>query len=246
MILYKKILQEFLEPSVFILVLLIIGLIFLFKKKKKAGKILIIIGIILYYIFSITPGADLILKPLESQYQPVQENELGKTNKIVLLLGDGVLKAGEALRISRSKKQKSLWASEDGGPEAKIIISGSYPLDPENDEAKRVKKYLIERGIPPGNIILEDKSSNTFESARYVKELVGKQPFFLVTSAYHMPRSVEAFQKMGTNPKPAPTDFKIKGEYDIFDFFPSPYNLKKTDLAFHEYFGILFYKLYYY
>lgn len=51
------------------------------------------------------------------------------------------------------------------------------------------------------------------------------------------------FQKMGMNPIAAPADFKREKKYDILDFFPDARNLRNSDLAFHEYFGILWYKL---
>lgn len=230
-----KVLQAFLSPSVFILALITIGLIFLFRRKKqKIGKVLIIAGIIFYYIFSITPVADLILEPLESQYQPIQKDEFKKTNKIVLLLGreeSAILRAGEVLRIYFKKYQ--------------IIISGMDPLSPERNEAKKTEQYLVERGVAPEDIILENKSRNTFESAKNVKELVGEEPFFLVTSGYHMPRSIESFKNAGTNPIPAPVNFKTKKIYNILDFFPNSKNIGKIDLAFHEYFGIIFYRLRY-
>ena len=85
---FFKILQEFLLPSVFIFVLILIGIILVFRKKRgKLGKILIILGIILYYLFSITPISDLILQPLENQYQLVQKGDLNKADIILLLLG---------------------------------------------------------------------------------------------------------------------------------------------------------------
>ena len=212
-----KVLQEFLLPSIFILVLIIIGLIFLFRRKKqKIGKALIAVGTILYYIFSITPVADLILKPLENQYQPIPKNEFKKANKIVLLLGgeeSTILRASEVLRIYFEKYQ--------------IIVSGMNPLNPERNEAKETKQYLVERGIAPEDIILEDKSRNTFESAKNLKELVGEDPFFLLTSAYHMPRSIDSFRDAGTNPIPAPADFKTKKSYNILDFFPNSKNIRK-------------------
>jgi len=230
-----KILQEFLLPSVFILVLILAGLTLLFRQgKQKIGKKLIVLGVIFYYIFSITPVADLILLPLESQYSLLKQDELDRADKIVLLLGRGetnVLRASEILRLYNQQSE--------------VIISGTSILNQERNVAEEVKEYLLQRGIFPEDIILENKSRNTAESAKNIKEIVSREPFFLVTSAYHMPRSIEAFQKMGTNPIPAPTDFKIERDYNILDFFPNPNNLEKSDLAFHEYFGILFYRLWY-
>jgi len=99
--LFFKILQWFLTPSGFIFILLAAGLI-LASKKKKTGKMFLVLGVIFYYFFSITPAADLILAPLENQYQTIGENELDKTDTIVLLLGgreSDVLRASEVLRI---------------------------------------------------------------------------------------------------------------------------------------------------
>jgi len=240
MMLFLKILEMFLLPSVFVLVLILIGIILIFRKKRgKLGKILIILGILFYYLFSITPVADLIISPLEKQYQPVQKGEMAKSDKIVMLLGgkeSDVLRASEVLRLYNL--QLTTYNLQSA-----IIISGRDPLSPKIEEAKEVKEFLVERGIPAENIILEDKSRNTKESAKNVKEMVSGEPFFLVTFAYHMPRSMESFQKMGANPIAAPADFKIKESYNILDFFPNAENLRYVDLAFHEYFGILWYRL---
>jgi len=208
-------------------------------KSKKIGKIFLVSGIAFYYLFSITPVADLALLPLESQYIQIEENELGKTDKIVLLLGGregDVLRASEVLRLYNLQLTTYNLQSV-------IVISGIDPLNPQKKEAEDVKEFLTERGIPAENIVLEDKSRNTAESAKNIKELLGKEPLFLVTSAYHLPRSVETFEKAGLNPVPAPADFKVEGQYNILDFFPDAKNLRNSDLAFHEYFGIIYYRL---
>lgn len=204
-------------------------------KTQKAGKILIITAIAFYYFFSASVTVDLILKPLEGDYKEIKESELPASGKVVLLLGAGknnVLRASEILRIYHSR------------PALDIILSGTDDFD--SNLAEEVKKYLTDRGIPQEKIFLENKSLNTFESGRNIKDLLGEEQFLLVTSAYHMRRSMEVFKKLGMNPVPAPTDFKAKKQHRLFDFFPGSYNFEKSDLAVHEYFGILFYKLRYY
>ncbi|MBU4369288.1 YdcF family protein [Patescibacteria group bacterium] len=227
-----KILQQFLLPSVFILLFILIGFIFL--KRKKIGKFLVIVGIILYYLFSITPVSDLIISPLENKYARLEQNEFQQTNNIVLLLGgpeSDVLRASEALRLYNLKLEKPL-----------IYIAGRNFLSKQN-QALKLKNYLVERGIPNKNIFLEDESKTTFESSQNIEKILGQEPFFLITSAYHLPRSMWIFEKNNTNPIPAPTDFKCeKSGYDLFDFFPKANNLKNVDSAFHEYFGILYYR----
>ena len=236
MILFK-IFQQFLLPSIFIWLLLFVGAIFIFRsRKRKIGKVLLLLGIILYYLFSITPIIDLTLYPLENQYKPVDIEQLGPENKIVLLTGEKVARGSEALRLYFAVKAK--------GGRAEIIISGVSALNPsEDEENKETREFLLARGVDKEDIIQEDKSRNTFESAQNIKALVGETSFYLVTSAYHMPRSMEAFQRQGTKPIAAPIDISKKGNYNLFSFFPSPGNLVKANLAFHEYFGILYYKI---
>jgi len=245
-----KILQRFLSPSVFTFFLILAGLVILLRlKKEKTGRSLVVAGVLLCYLFSITPAVDLILTPLERQYPQIQERETGRTNYLVLLLGsekDNILRSSEVLRIYFEKLEefKGINSSKNAG-EFKIIISGVSPISPEKNNAKKVKEYLSKRGIAIENIILEEESRNTFESAKNIQKILGKEPLLLVTSAYHMPRAMEIFQKMDMRPIPAPADFK-KGEgYNVLDLFPDPKNMVNSNLAFHEYFGILFYRLCY-
>jgi len=228
-----KILQQFLVPSTFIIVLIIIGVLI---RKKKVGKIILITGICFYCFFSITPVSDYILSPLEGNYSFLEKERITEADKAVLLLGgreSNVLRGSEILRISHLREH-----------EIKVIISGTDPLLPTSQEALAVKDFFINRGMKEENIIIEGDSRNTWENVRNVKEVVGEKPFFLVTSAYHMERSMREFEKVGSNPIPAPADFKRKPiTYNITDFIPNSQNLRKTDLAFHEYFGILYYRL---
>jgi len=233
---FFKILQKFLLPSVFILFLLLIGLVFSFRKKKrKIGKLFLFLGILLYYLFSITPISNLIISPLEGKYLQIKNEELNKADKIVLLLGgkeSDVLRLSEVLRIYFLKNKN-----------AQIIVSGRDPLLYKREEGEEIKNYLIERGVNKKDIILENESKNTKESALNVKKIVQDESFFLVTSSYHMPRSAIIFKKQGLNFLPAPTDFKIEKDYSIIDYFPDAKNLRNCDLAFHEYFGIIYYQI---
>ncbi len=232
---FLGIIQQLILPSVFVFVSIVLGTVFLFRKKNlKIGKILILIGVSLYYLFSITPVVDLLLLPLEKEYQSIKINEIKKADKIVLLLGgreSDVLRASEVLRIAHLANN-----------EAKVIISGTDPYNPGSEEAVAVRAFFTNRGVPLENIIIEGRSRNTWENVRNIKEIVGESSFFLATSAYHMKRSIKEFEKVGANPIPAPMDFKRRGEYSLLSYFPNARNLRNADLAVHEYFGIIFYE----
>jgi len=187
-------------------------------------------------LFSITPVSNYLLLPLEKNYSYLLKQEMAEADKIVLLLGGkeaDVLRGSEVLRIAHIR-----------GDDMKIVISGTDPLLPTSKEALGVKRFFVNRGLKEENIVIEDQSRTTWENVRNVKKIVGEKPFFLVTSAYHMERARREFEKLGANPIPAPTDFKREiGPYTIIDYFPNPRDLRNSNLAVHEYFGIVFYKL---
>jgi len=242
-----KIFQMFLLPGVFILVLLISGLTF-FILRKKAGRVLIVIAIVFYYFFSITPIADLVISPLENQYKN-KEQRLSDIENIVLLIGGvkkGDLPASSKLAESslfRTVKAVEIYFQAEHKPT--IIISGSDPISSSSRPAEEIAKFIQSFNISKENILLEEKSKNTYQSAQEIKKIIGDESFILITSAYHLPRSVYIFRKMGLDPIPVPADFRAEGNYNILDFFPDPQNLRKCNLAFHEYFGLLYYKMRY-
>lgn len=236
--LFFKALQQFLLPGSFVLLLIVAGLVFrLIFKKKKLGGFLLFLGVLLFYLFSITPVSNYLLFPLEGSYSFLTAEDMQEADKVVLLLGGreaDVLRGSEVLRIAHIRNH-----------EVTIIISGTDPLLPTSEEALGVKRFFVNRGLKEENIIIEGQSRNTWENIRNVKEIVGEKPFFLVTSAYHMERAEREFKKVGANPIPAPADFKIKTEkYNFLDFISNGQNLRNCDLAIHEYLGAIFYNFF--
>jgi len=238
----------FLLPSVFILFLFISGLAFLiFFSKKKIGLSLIILAVALYYFFSITPVSNFLIYPLEVKYEIPKEDSFQNISKIVLLTG-GVKEDLYPLnsKLYESTLYRTVGALEvflKGETVPTIIISGTSPVLPEARDGIAISEFLKSFGVPDEKIILEDSSRNTRQAARELKSVIGEDAFLLVTSAYHMPRSVYAFEKEELYPVPFPVDFKMERATTILDFFPNPKNLRKSDLAFHEYFGLIYYKM---
>ncbi len=232
-----KIVQNLLMPSTLVIIFVIVGL-FLLKKKNKKAKIFIVAGLFFYYFFSITPVSDFMLMSLEEKYSYLQVDEMKEVDKTVLLLGgreSNVLRGSEVLRI---------WHMSD---EMKLIISGADPDYVINNEASAVRNFFIHRGVDPDDIIIEGESRNTRENVEKVTDIVGDEPFFLVTSAFHMERSIREFSRLGAKPIPAPADFKGRrvSRYGFLDFVPSGRNLRNSDLVVHEFLGTIYYRIIY-
>jgi uncharacterized SAM-binding protein YcdF (DUF218 family) len=127
-----------------------------------------------------------------------------------------------------------------------IIISGGNVFGRE-PEAEITKRFLKSLGVKESDIIPESKSRDTFENARFTRDICkekGIKNILLITNAYHMKRSVMLFRKHFSDILPYPTGYKVcEGAYNIFTFLPDASNMASIAAALKEYMGILFYKI---
>jgi uncharacterized SAM-binding protein YcdF (DUF218 family) len=84
-------------------------------------------------------------------------------------------------------------------PEAVLIPSGGVGEAPIS-EAEAMRRIAIEAGVPEESIVLEDRSTSTFEHAAFVATLArgkGWQALTIVTDRYHTPRALFLFRRLG-------------------------------------------------
>ena len=221
----KKALSAIVMPLPIGLILGVIGLWYLYRDKHTKAKIFLTITLLWIATISYTPFTNTLLSPLENSYKKLKKIPKG-TKYILLLGGDKKNRAWEALRLYHKI------------PNATIITSGYAPFGCKVPAAISTANFLQRVGVPKRDIIMQIKPKTTEEEAVEIKNRLGKEPFILVTSAYHMPRAIRLFKKEGLNPIPAPTDFKIKS-YDSPLSTPQGKKLFQTERAWHEYIGIL-------
>lgn len=133
----------------------------------------------------------------------------------------------------------------------KILLTGGSGslLHPEIAEAIAVKSYLLRMDIPEDDIILEERSRNTWENALFTKRIVVEKfpdaSCLLITSAWHMPRSKGCFAKAGLECTPFPVDFLSERNRWSPDFllFPDKLCLYRWELIIKEWFGFIAYKI---
>ncbi len=132
-----------------------------------------------------------------------------------------------------------------------IFTGGSGSVEfPEKKEGRFVHKYLREIQIPDSTLIIEAESRNTYENAILTKKIVDslqlKGNLLLVTSGFHMRRSMAIFEKAGyTNIYPYVTNRLSGIRRTTLDhlFIPNASALLGTDLLIHEWVGYLIYKV---
>lgn len=117
-----------------------------------------------------------------------------------------------------------------------VIVSGSPTT------AKVMGDALVNLGLPRDRLLLETASLTTSQSAVNLKPMLS-EPFFLITSAGHMRRSLAVLEAQGMEPIPVPTDYQGPKDWWNAELRPSPQSLFASDLAMHEYIGWLWYRL---
>ncbi len=119
-------------------------------------------------------------------------------------------------------------------------------------EAVLAKEFMLEIGIPDSAIVTEAHSVNTYENALFTKQVLQKtdsnwqqKKYLLVTSAFHMRRSMACFKKQGFNVTAYSTNFKaLLDNYTLFNtIVPSYGPLQNWTYLIKEWIGILVYKI---
>ena len=238
-----------LSPVPFIIILFLIGISNIRDRKYKSGLLLFLIGGITY-LFSCEFFVDPIILNLEKKYSLISEKNI-KNGEIYILLGGGILT--NTLEGNIPEKNASIRILKtielyNKSPK-KIYISGGTPLQNKESESSVYKKELILLGIPENDIIIEERSNTTKENSKYIKEIMNEKNIksgIIITSAIHMPRSMEVFKDSNLNFYSAPCDFIAHLEkQNNFAYIPQFKVLKNLYSAFWEYIGLIYYKIIY-
>jgi len=132
----------------------------------------------------------------------------------------------------------------------KVIISGGSNGPNQPKDAIFQYKKMIEMGVEPSDIILEDSSRTTFENAMFTKIKIDsfrlKPPFVLITSAMHIPRAKRVFLKAGVPVVPFPCDYHVlESKLDFFDYIIPKVNvILSWNSYFKEVVGLFGYRLF--
>ncbi len=133
----------------------------------------------------------------------------------------------------------------------KIIFTGGSGrlLHPEMKEGELLKPYILKMGVATEDLLIENESNNTRENAVFTKKLIDndslKGKFLLITSAFHMRRSLRCFKKVGITADPYSTDRFAgprKFEFDHL-FIPNISSMNDWTGLIHEMIGYFTYRI---
>jgi uncharacterized SAM-binding protein YcdF (DUF218 family) len=248
---FSKTLGVMLFPTNFLIGIGLIGLVLLLTRFASLGRKLTAASILLLAICGFSPLGNLLLYPLESRFPP-WDAARGAPDGIVVLGGsiDPELSAAHHVTVFRGSVDRLISAAELAHryPNTRIVFSGGNSNLVSDDTAKEadyVTAVFESLGIAKARLTMERRSRNTEENAEFSKAMVSPKPgerWLLVTSAFHMPRSVGIFRKVGFAVEPYPVDWLVGGREQLL----TPYvisldGLRRVDVAVREWIGLTAY-----
>jgi uncharacterized SAM-binding protein YcdF (DUF218 family) len=249
----SKTLGLILLPSNFLTGLGLIGAILLCTTRFAArGRALLAASVVLLAVCGLSPLPNLLLYPLEARFPPWDATR-GAPDGIVVLGGsiDPGPSAARGVTVYRGAVDRilSTAALAHRYPQARIVYSGGSANLVADDAAKEADYALSvfeSLGIAKQRLTMERRSRNTAENAEFSKALASPKPgerWLLVTSAYHMPRSVGVFRKAGFAVEPYPADWHTGPNDQLKPFIYASDGLERADIAVREWMGLAAYRI---
>jgi uncharacterized SAM-binding protein YcdF (DUF218 family) len=250
-----KTLGEALLPPLLIILCLWLGLALWRCGSGRFARLLVLLATLALTLLSSPLVADLLARRVEP-YPALTDEAIaaavsGGVQAIVVLAG-GYDRAEEygglsVNTLSLQRLRYGVWLHRRSGLPVALVGGRVYAHTPS--EAALMQEVLEgEYGLAARWV--EGHSRNTAENARRAAALLaadGVSRVFLVTHAFHMPRSLEQFRARGLDAVPAPTGF-LAGRTWRFSarrLLPAASALQRSYLALHEMLGRLWYALRY-
>ena len=255
----SKVVQFCIEPLNWVMVWVVLALLFLLLRKSHLAKRFLWITIFNLGLVAYLPTSEFVLRALENAAPRTNLSQVGNGDLGGIIILGGAIEGGE---IALDRGEVSIYASAERVtkafelirkyPEIPLIFSGySGRVNPKGiSEADAFKQLIQEQGLDGAKVHYENQSRNTYENVLYLKPMMQEfgaktdagslKPWLVITSASHMYRSLQIFQKQGLEVLALPVDYQTANtlQWTSFDLVEGAQNWNK---ALHELIGLLAY-----
>jgi uncharacterized SAM-binding protein YcdF (DUF218 family) len=214
----------------------------------KSALRLATLAILIFLICSNNYVAHHLAKSLEQQHPQFSIDETPNADAMIVLGGSLSPPVNPRKFSQLSNTSNRFWLASKLYKAKKadyIILSGGNVFEHNGvkPESHYIKEWLLNSGIPESAILIDDKSRTTRENALETQKILNvkqAKTALLITSAIHMPRSLQLFSELDTNIIPTPSDLMVT-DYNnpsILRIIPSSGALNLTTQSLHEYYGM--------
>ena len=222
------------------------------SKRRSWQGVLVLLWISFFLIASAPAVVNPLLSTLEDQYP---EGGICESGSHLITLGGGVdsrvMAADEFERMSGTTMARATAAARiaEREPDLRVIAAGGALKT--ITEADVIATYWQALGIDDGRILRDGSSSNTYENAVNVAQILAEEtvegPVRLVSSALHMPRALRTFEKafagQGLTVCPVSVGQEALPDVPLSAMVPQTTALVKFDKWLHEILAFAIYRM---
>ena len=241
----RRLLEALFLPPAAVLLLLVVGVI-VARRWRRVGRTMQVVAVLWLWVLSTPFVSNGLLRTLQSHAALPATGELPAADAIVVLSAEADPTGREygAPTIGPMTLQRLRYGAElHRRTHLPLLVSGGVAGSGlPSLAAMMAATAQNDFGVPVR--WQEDRSADTRENARFSAEMLqaaGLRRVLLVTSAWHMPRAVAAFERAGLIVIPAPTGFVAPVRDPMVGLTPSWHALRDAGLALHEWAGRLVY-----
>ena len=237
---------------IFMLILLafVLAIVFMARQRRRAAYAAAAVALLMTVGFGSGPLTRALIDPLQTPYADSNVPARWAPNSALVVLGMGNSQVAanrfepNPLAFGRVRMAAVAYhACKQAGSRCTVIFSGGAEARRGEAEARIYADEAIRLGVAATDVIVEDRSRNTWENAKYTRPLLEKihpGQVYLVTSGVHLGRSLLYFRHHGITATPIRPDYLLP----LDGLFPQAYNIGVADVALGEYKGLLQYRLY--
>jgi len=239
----------FLPPGIFIVLMLMSILLI---KNLKLLKSLILLQILLMYVLTIPVTSHHLFALLETVPALTVEQIKDRQADVIVVLAGGIkpykkeYHGPDIGHFTQLRLRYAAWLQKQ--THLPLLVTGGIEKEGIT-EAELMQQVLQNEYAISDTILVEKNSLNTYENSLFSSTIMAEhqlQNYYLVTSAFHMPRAIMAFKEHNNNMIPAPMGFYHNSmDYLPGDFLPNSKSMWQNYLALHEIIGFYWYKIRY-
>lgn len=253
----SKSIWTFARPDHLLLLIMTAAVLVLgWNTQRRRARFIALLSLTMIWLAALVPVGQVMLYQLEKRFLPPGPLQQQPLAGIIVLGG------AEQLASMRYHRRAEFTDAADRilavpqlateRNDLPIIYScgSGWHAEPDIRGADFTKLYFDAIGLE-GRVLYEREARNTYENGTFSRELIVEQlglaalegRWLLVTSAFHMPRSVGVFRQQGWNVLPYPVDYRGQPFGEDLIYFNLTGNLQDLMMAAREWAGLLAYWL---
>ena len=239
------------KPGNALFLLILLGVILLWSKRAQWGRLILTVTVAGMVVVAFIPVGKWLLHPLEHRF-PINPELPEKVDGIIVLSGGVGAKPTAVMNQIQVNEQVdrelAFMRLALRYPEAKLLYTGgsSSLTHQQFKGADAARRMMEEQGFDVGRVVFERESRNTVESALLSQSIMlpkEGENWLLITTAWHLPRSVGVFCKVGWATIPYPVDFSTTKEGGFGLNFSFAGHLNGLEIGVKEWLGLTAYWL---